>query len=46
MIANFPLQTPEVELASPEERLHWLVKSICAGYWAALKKIALPYVCA
>jgi AcrR family transcriptional regulator len=28
MIANFPLQTPEVELASPEERLHWLVKSI------------------
>jgi AcrR family transcriptional regulator len=28
MIANFPLQTPEVEKASPEERLQWLVKNI------------------
>lgn len=28
MIASFPLQTPDVEQASPEERLHWLVKSI------------------
>ncbi|MFP5429971.1 MAG: CerR family C-terminal domain-containing protein [Gammaproteobacteria bacterium] len=28
MIASFPLQTPDVEQASPEERLHWLVKNI------------------
>lgn len=28
MIENFPLQTAEVEQASPEERLQWLVKSI------------------